>query len=669
MTHPIPPSIESGNRHGPFSGWEKGESDSGFWHLAICLILLAAFYARTWHLDFQELRGDEAFGYFFSLESLQEIAKRTISLREPHPVASYWLQSLWLDYAGHSEFALRFSSAWFSVLAVAIYYALSRTLAFGPSVTAASALLLAVNPYLIWHGQDARMYSMSLAVTAASTWLFFRLLCRSSASQDRRGKPATKRFSISIIAPYILLAWLALHTHYFAGFILVAHNVIVFIWIMRNAVDKSEFLPLWIGIQFSIGILYLPWALQVYRIVMNYGGNGDSPGMLEMLGRSFLAFAFGETISNEWLWFVAILFFAAVAISDARQWEQKAPLLTLLFVPLFATWWSARGRSLFDERYLVAAAPAFILIVAHGLIPRRKPHWPGWRFAVHSLFALAVAAGFTMGTAISLSNYYANPAYGKTIGWRALAQRVDNLASGVPPQSVRFVQNFPDPTLWYYYQGPVDHVVLPPAPHDVTRTEREVEKLVDQSVKRAILIVQPAPNWDDSSIAIQALQQQYAQIAKTQVKSWPIYVYSRIPDTTTKVDAQFRNRLQLASAGIQPTELVPGGVISIQLVWSNLLQATPQLSGSEKLFLHLVGPDGQISAQHDTRLFHEEANSDADSDEMSSPLYGILIPDDAATGEYNLIAGIYLPEQPGSPRVETMSGADSVSLANIWLHR
>ena len=59
-------------------------------------ILLLAFTLRCARLDYQELRGDEAFGYFFSLPALNEIVGQTLDLSEPHPVASYWLQHLWL---------------------------------------------------------------------------------------------------------------------------------------------------------------------------------------------------------------------------------------------------------------------------------------------------------------------------------------------------------------------------------------------------------------------------------------------------------------------------------------------------------------------------------------------------------------------------------------------
>ena len=94
-------------------------------------VVLMAFAFRVFRLGYQELRGDETFGYFFSQHSLAEIIRSTLALREPHPVASYFLERAWFGLAGHSEFALRFVSVWFGVLAVALLFRLGRRLGFG----------------------------------------------------------------------------------------------------------------------------------------------------------------------------------------------------------------------------------------------------------------------------------------------------------------------------------------------------------------------------------------------------------------------------------------------------------------------------------------------------------------------------------------------------------
>lgn len=92
--------------------------------------LLLAFLLRVYWLDHQELRGDEAFGYFFVQRTYADMIEATVALAEPHPVGSYFVLKPWLSLAGDGEFALRFPSVWFGVLAVALTLRLALRLGF-----------------------------------------------------------------------------------------------------------------------------------------------------------------------------------------------------------------------------------------------------------------------------------------------------------------------------------------------------------------------------------------------------------------------------------------------------------------------------------------------------------------------------------------------------------
>ena len=241
--------------------------------------MLLAFALRLYRLDYQELRGDEAFGYFFSQRAYGEIAEATVALAEPHPVASYFVQKAWLGQAGDGEFALRFPGVWWGVLAVALLYRLGRRISYRPLPAVAAALLLAISPYAIWHAQDARMYSMSLALTAAAILLGIEAL-------ERRRWPWA--------VAYILAAWLALHTHYYAVFVLVALNLFVLLW-TAFAPRMRPMLAPWLLWQVLVVALYLPWLVRAGSILSGYGGNGDSPGLFSALQRALTVFAAGES--------------------------------------------------------------------------------------------------------------------------------------------------------------------------------------------------------------------------------------------------------------------------------------------------------------------------------------------------------------------------------------
>jgi hypothetical protein len=228
----------------------------------------------------------------------------------------------------------------------------------------------------------------------------------------------------------------------------------------------------------------------------------------------------------------------------------------------------------------------------------------------------------------------------------------------VPEEQVRLMQNFPDPTLWYYYRGPVEHAVLPPAPHDEAGTIREVQKLVWEGVQRVILPLQPADWWDGQGLAQAVLGQHYHLVGQILVRSWPVYVYAR-PDPSHMIPLgiSFANGLHLRAVAVVPSRAptVPGGIVVVHLVWGG---SAHRLVGTEKLFLHLLNQQGAIVAQVDPSL----RQADVESGQQS---FGILLPDALSPGAYTLITGLYDPGQTGSPRVQTVGGADHVLLGTV----
>ncbi len=426
-------------------------------------LLLVAFGLRVYRLGYQELRGDEAFGYFLSRYSYTDIVRRTLALQEPHPVAAYFVSRAWMTWAGDSEFALRFVGLCWSVLAVALLYRLACALGLNRAVGMLGAALLALSPYAIWHSQDARMYNMSLALTLASTWLALEAMRR----------PRWRYWGA-----YILVSWLALHTHYFAAFILVAQNVF-FIGEALLVADRRRRIWRWLAAQLAIALLYLPWLLAARSILVEYRGNVDSPALGLMVQRIMGVFAAGESSPVETRVLAAAVCGALMMLGSVRLFagnartRRAAGLLVLyLAIPVLATWLGSRNRPIFNERYLVAAVPACYLLLAAVISPidsaRRVAFWRGTK-----ALGIAGLAFLLFGASISLQRYYTDPAYSKTLGWRELARAVEQLAAGLPAEQVRVAQNFPDPTQWYYYRGPVDHLVLPPAGGDRAGTQRE----------------------------------------------------------------------------------------------------------------------------------------------------------------------------------------------------
>lgn len=634
----------------------------------LLLILLLSWGLRLWRLDYQELRGDETFGYFFSLRPLEDMVQATIALQEPHPIAGYVLQHHWLAWAGHREFALRFTSVWFGLLAVALLWRLARALLLAPGVALVATLLLAVSPYAIWHSQDARMYSMSLALTTASSWL----MCVWVQRQGRAWAIA-----------YVVVSWVALHTHYFSVFVLAAQNLFM---IMRLAGQPRLRVTLvnWVILQTTIAFFYGPWLLQVQATLTGYHGNGDSPTVVDMLRRAGSVLLVGESVPAQqqiwWSLLAGILLgwgIRRLARSGANGERALTLLLFYLGVPLLATWWSATQRPIFNERYLVAAAPPFYLLLAALFIPWVQPassHQPGQNrtgragWAGKPLLAswlrlpgLAMAGLLLValtGMSLSLNRHYGDPTYSKTRGWRPLAAALTQFSAHLSPAQVRIAQNFPDPTLWYYYTGPVAHVVLPPAADDEAGTRTSVQQMFEAGVERVLIPLQPAPNWDERGLASAALATTYTLLYERPVGVWPVQIYGAPPTTLMPLKVHFTNGVTLAGFATQPATLTPGNVLAVYLGW---LGNRATLTGSEKVFVQLLDSAGQLVAQDDRPLAVQ-----ASQPTMTTPAtYGILLPATLPMGDYPLIAGLYDPAQPGAPRVLTTAGVDHVIIKTL----
>ena len=619
------------------------------WRRAAALaIMLLAFGLRVAGLGHQELRGDEAFGYFFAQRDYGEMLDATVELQEPHPVASYFVQRAWLGAAGDTEYALRFPSAWFSVLAVALLLRLAVRLGFcrGPSLLA--TFLLAISPYVIWHAQDARMYSMSLALTVATVWL---------------GIETMQRQRVGWGLAYSVATWLALHTHYYAVFVLLALNLFVFTRAIFVPRTRANFIP-WMQWQLLIGALYLPWLAGASTILGSYGGNGDSPAFATMIERSLAAFAVGESMPIELrlLWAsVAVLLLLLgglrLLLGTAADRRNLWLLALYLAVPVLATWYSAQSRPIFNERYLVAAVPPFYLLIAAGLDRRRFSRRTEWVLKTGAGVGVALLG---IGVLFSLSQHYTNAAFSKTRGWRELAAALTQLSLGVPASQVRIAQNFPDPTLWYYYRGAVEHVVLPPTAHDSSGAAQAVTQLTDAGVRRVILPIQPAANWDHGGIAATALAAQYDKVHTEQVGVWPLHVFAGWPDRTIDkpIAVKFENGIVLRGASDLEASLPPVGLLTPTLYWEI---APASALETIKVTVQLLNSSGQLVTQQDLPL----AAAHAPGSGVWVRTYGLSLPEELAPGAYRLIAGLYDSAAEGTPRVLTTTGADAVELAVI----
>jgi mannosyltransferase len=133
----------------------------------------------------------------------------TMWTTESTPPLYYLVARGWAVVFGAGEVGLRLLSALFGTLTIAVAYAIGATLA-SRRAGLVTAALIAVSPALVWYSQEARSYSLAVLLAALSL-----LFAARAVTQD----------STRDIGWWALASALAVLTHYFAGFLVVAEAV------------------------------------------------------------------------------------------------------------------------------------------------------------------------------------------------------------------------------------------------------------------------------------------------------------------------------------------------------------------------------------------------------------------------------------------------------------
>lgn len=189
------------------------------WALFVLAILLVAYGVRTHQLGTQSLWYDEGVAYGHSQRALLDMVP--LLQRNVHVPAYFWSLAVWEDVAGSSEFALRYLSVMFSVLSVALAYALGKRL-YGRGAGAAAAGFVALNTFSIYYAQEARMYAMLAAAAAASMWLFVgwtRAYLR-------------QRMMFEYALALAVTNAVGMYTHFSYGLVMVSQGVIAVWWLL-----------------------------------------------------------------------------------------------------------------------------------------------------------------------------------------------------------------------------------------------------------------------------------------------------------------------------------------------------------------------------------------------------------------------------------------------------
>lgn len=181
---------------------------SGLALVAIVVLGAALRFVRIGHQSFEY---DEIITLQHIHQSFGAMISSFPQFSESTPPLYYVLIWPWSRLFGTSEADLRSLSALAGTATVPVAYLTGRTMLRNRGGGLAVALLTAVAPVLVWYSQEARSYALFVFLGALSLLFFARVLDDPSRSN---------------LGWWALFSALAIGTHYFAGFLVLAEAAI-----------------------------------------------------------------------------------------------------------------------------------------------------------------------------------------------------------------------------------------------------------------------------------------------------------------------------------------------------------------------------------------------------------------------------------------------------------
>ncbi len=348
--------------------------------------LFLAYFLRFHLLAAQSFWNDEGNSARIAERSLRLILEGAAG--DIHPPGYYLALAGWRALAGDSEFALRSLSALAGVVLVALVWQLGRRY-FDAPAAAGAALFAALHPALIYYSQEARMYSLTATLGAATFMLMAEWLRESRRAQGTRGKTQVSSLKTQGIRPvtfyvlrftnyglrippstrialaYVMLAASGLFTHYSFAFVLAAVNLAALggMAFHRRELFRRRVVR-WLALQAGALALFAPWLPTALHQVINWPSAHGYLPFGQALAGAARWLTLGPTIDAASAWpgllGVAVLFVLALR----RRGQTITPLLWLA-IPAGLT----LGLGLFSEafaKFLLVSVPALCLFLGHG---------------------------------------------------------------------------------------------------------------------------------------------------------------------------------------------------------------------------------------------------------------------------------------------------------------
>lgn len=337
-----------------------------WWEIAISMVALLGTTIRLWKLDQHRIWLDEAFVAVAALRSPSHIWFELPKV-EAHPPLFFLIEHWVTRWFGYGPLALRLVSAILGSLLVPISaMVLRRWLGELPSLVAAFGM--ALNPFLVWHAQDARMYSLLAVEFATSIYAI-----------DRAVDARDVRRQVAWIAVAAAIALCALFTHYL-GMLLPP---IEFGVLMARAGMRQRVLRYWLAMLGVVFVTWVPWVVYWGALPSAAYRPESGVGLWEPFRTLAARFSAGKALEFasfpiDWPATVTLALAGWGWVWLARHWHSRTHCALGI--------WAGVGVAAFlalawmtgvpwDKSYLLAAPALFgVLVAPLGTVTRWR--WP-----------------------------------------------------------------------------------------------------------------------------------------------------------------------------------------------------------------------------------------------------------------------------------------------------
>lgn len=471
----------------------------------VLLITAVAFLLRTATLSGQSLWRDEVDAIRFSDWPLRELIGGLFQAGHNGPLFFLLLRP-WRTLTGDSEFALRYPSALWGTVAVPLGFVLARQLGLSRRAGVLFGLLLATSPYLVWYGQEAKMYAMLGFMVTLAFVAYLKTLANSGPRWWLVFVAATSlSFYLHILSPLMLGVY---------GLVGLGR------W--------SDLRRHWRGWLISLACLTLPYVpLIVWQFSFFWSGadrghpfyplRQEISILLELYTSGLLRFT-GSTAMVLYVFLLLGGLFLPHARADAEKITliKRGTLVVWLLLPPLAVYLISLRVPIFEDRYLIYITPAFYLLVVVGLLLLRH----------HSRLLAGLALGLML--TINLLGVWLQQRGPIKADFRAAA---DYLASQSPrPAAIMIQMPYLQYTLDYYY--PYPYQFIGGLWTNDGKSEATVETTMQQQTAALAdlwLVISEEETWDQRRLVRSWLDQNAELVDQASFRRVDLYHYRLQP--------------------------------------------------------------------------------------------------------------------------------------------